>query len=177
MKAKFINEEVKPTMNINATLGTIIHMLGYFSDQPDPTLNSLKHRMKLLINDVYGYLQKNEGFKIGISEGVSEDIEMHRKTYGKVGSLNALKNKYKWIFEHGIPWDASFPFLVKAKIKDPAKLLEFIRNSYAMCYVTRAEDAKLPKTTMPEGWTPEQSWTIRYEKAGVKVKELPRKGK
>lgn len=166
-------------INIKPTLEIIMFTLQYFKNPVKGNINNVKARMKLFVNDVYGYLQQNEDYIVGISQGVRENIDGYRKVTNRNVSMKTLKSAFKWTYEHGIPWDVSFPILVSKDFKDTDELLQFFRDTYAQCYVTQAEDVKLKNAgfnkSMPKGWTMADSWTKRYEDAGITVYKIPGK--
>jgi len=156
----------KSKINIEATLEVILNMLRYFENMPDSLdeqkkyikrYNNIKQRMKLLINDIYDYMVKNEGFASGISTGVKDAID------------NKLVPKRIW--EHPIPWKVFFQHLIKKKFTSTTELFDYIKITFCQCWITSDENKRLDKaklkSKMPEGW---QSWRDRYDDPKVKIK-------
>jgi len=155
----------KSYLKIDATLEVILFALQYFKNMPIGTVgcakylnqySNIKLRMKLLINDVYGYMIKNEGFESGISDGVQIEINTNSKT--------------SWIWEHTIPWDVFFFSLVKKNFTTPADLYDYLKKTFCPCWITSVENKRLDaaglQRKMPLGW---KSWIDRYNAPKVPI--------
>ena len=172
---------VKSYLNIDATLDVILKMLEYFKGLPNlksekkykdfiKPYSNIKHRMKLLVNDVYGHLIYDGKLEVGWTVGVQKDKVMHQSQYSK-----ELKRSKDWIFEHGIPWNEFFPLLVKKNVKTIYELLRFLIDNFTCMYVTKPEDKLLNKEyrqSMPQVWN---EWSERYNKSGIEIYQLPKK--
>lgn len=156
----------KSNIEIEATLGVILCTLEYFKDMPDDPAgrkeflkkySNLKLRLKLLINDVYDYLIKNSGYESGVSMGVQNQLNN--------------KTRSQRIWEHTIPWDVFFFYLVKKNFSSSADLYDYLKRTFCPCWITSDENKKLDaaglKSQMPEIWT---RWDARYTSASVGIK-------
>ncbi|MFZ2288044.1 MAG: hypothetical protein WAV93_13790 [Bacteroidales bacterium] len=155
----------KSNIEIEATLGVILCTLMYFKDMPDDMAarkeflkkyRNLKLRLKLLINDVYEYIIKNAGYDSGVSIGVQNQINN--------------KAKPQRIWEHTIPWDVFFFYLVKKKFTSTADLYDYLKRTFCPCWITSDENRRLDaaglKSKMPDDW---ERWDDRYKSTGVGI--------
>jgi hypothetical protein len=152
-------------LNIDATLDIILTSLKYFKNLPsDPQKikevlerhSNIKHRMKLFVNDVYGHLERNEQFESGIS------LALHNKRNNDP--------KYKGIWEHTIPWEVFFNFLIKKNFTNTKDLYNYLKFSFCQCWITSGEnkrlnDAKLTSKMPSKNW----NWDDRYKDTDVKI--------
>ncbi len=153
----------KSNLEIDATLAVILCALQYFKNVPNNAAarkillkkyRNIKHRIKLLVNDVYDYLIRNQGFESGISSGLPPQ-----------GSPNS-----KGIWDHAIPWDVFFFYLANKNFTSPTALFDYLKKTFCPCRITpdeneRLDNAKL-RSKMPANWN---NWDDRYEETRPKV--------
>jgi len=156
----------KSELNIEATLEVILFILRYFKEMPIDLYeqkkhikqhNNIKQRMKLLVNDLYGHLEKNEKFSPGFSVELMKEKDNNSKIRG--------------IWEHTIPWEEFFYYLIRKEFTEREQLYSFLKDTYCQCRITTAEHKKLKQaglaSKMPEDW---ESWKERYDYQGVNIK-------
>lgn len=128
--------------------------------------NIREARLRVLINDVYEYLERFEGFHYGISEGVSmlNDNEI---------------NSEQVILDHAVPSNVIIRTL-KAISPNEKDLLDFFRRHYYMCLLTKKENKEVDKELrmkMPSSWKLNDwaNWDARYREKGIVLKIKPGK--
>ena len=133
--------------DINNTLDIILFMLH---------MNVFETRLRNFMNDVNAYLERNESFHYGLSEGFLATGE--------------------GFIEHGVPSHELIKIIRERNPKTREELLDFMRKNYHICLVTHEEDERLRKLklikSMPDDW---KHWSERYERAGIKIIVQPGK--
>jgi hypothetical protein len=122
-------------------------------------------RLRDLMSDIFEYLERFEDFHYGISEKAFKMID------------NKFNSTYITL-DHGVPSKELIKELILNKPKNQEELLEFCRNHYFMCFITKKEDIKLNhkklKQKMPDGWNGKwENWKSRYEEAEITLKVDP----
>jgi len=123
-------------------------------------------RLRLLMNDIFEYLETFEGFYYGISE------EAYKLINNNVVSSDIVT------LDHGVPLKVLIQELKSIKPKDREELLNFFKKHFFLCFITKDEDKKLNKyklkQKMPIGWEGDgKNWKIRYESVGITLKVDP----
>ena len=145
-------------LNLNARLGTILHMLKNDYD---------KKHIRDLINDINNYLEKQKGFHYGYSKEFERQKE------------NGVE---EFVPEHAVPSKIVIEQLKsefdKGKCNTTGSILNFIRNTFYVCLITVDEDNRLRaaelKEKMPAGWKWGNDWKARYNHNEVNIKLIER---
>ena len=136
--------------NLEAELDTMLFLIEH---------SKVERLHKVLMNDIYKHLEKNEGFHYGLSK-----------------EFMKLEDKKQAITEHALPFHEMLKMIKQQNIKTKEDLLAFIVRNYYICLVTLEEDEKLRKAkltrSMPKDWT---EWTQRYEAVGIELVTYPGK--
>jgi hypothetical protein len=129
-----------------------------------------KHRS--LMDKLFGVFERQEGFYYGLSSDIQNIIEQG------IFDLNGCAR-----VEHGIPGAEIARILLTQinnnQINDKKSLIDFLKNHYPVCLVTLEEDQRITNagyfSTMPQNWTINNDWVIRYELADIELKSHPGK--
>jgi hypothetical protein len=117
--------------------------------------------LRILTDGINNYLQRTEGYHYGISKGFAE-----------------AQSKRGVTVEHGIPLKVQIEMMINkinsGEIKTPENILQFLRDHYTVCLITKDENARLNAAKMghrmPENW---KDWTERYKIANIDLVQLP----
>lgn len=149
------NENLR--LMLNDTLKSILLVQGK---------NIKEARLRVLMNDVFEYLERFEGFHYGMFE---KALQIDEKDI----------NSSTVTLDHAVP---SKVLIRKLKITNPRNkkaLLDFFRLHYFICFITKEEEYNLDKKLrqkMPDTWNNNwQDWDARYRAKGIVLKVLPGK--
>jgi len=150
----------KPDMKFKERLGDTLDAILCCLDK-----NIREARLRVLMSDIFEYLERFEDYHYGISE----------EAYKMIGDNF---NSIYITLDHGVPSNVLIKELKSKKPKNRKELLEFSRKHYFMCFITKKEDKELNnkglKQKMPDDWDGKwENWKSRYEKANITLKVDP----
>jgi hypothetical protein len=149
----------KTQVNVEDVLNVILYILTSKKKIRDL-------RIRTLVNDVFEYLERIEGFHFGLSEEVEKLI-----VKGAISFKNVT-------LDHGVPSTVLMNHLKVAGITTTADLLNFFRKHYYMCFISKEEDTRLNKNKlkqkMPDNWKNDWTkWDARYKAIDIKLVVSP----
>ncbi len=138
---------------LDDTLDVIHFMIGK---------NIREARMRVLINDVYEHLERYESFHYGISVMAQKLSQLSAKDV---------------VLEHAVPSNVVINKL-KSQKPNRSDLLQFFRDHYFLCFITKNENICLNKVglkfKMPPNWNQNwKNWICRYKAADISLSVNP----